>query len=203
MTVTDQIKILNRKIMQNKAQYEFGRKAAKISALSSNNLDKYEYLTGETLGYKPSVIEQAKSEYYPLGKVFTKGLDDKDDEKEGLLKRLKNIGKNQNRNNNNKNKKTNDIIKSRSIRSESSSGRSESSKKTSISVDELDRSVYLPDVAKMQSINILEPKNKTQTCFEYLKNNIEEFFLGCPYIFDSDLKNIFKGIASEEEENFD
>ena len=42
MTVTDQIKILNRKIMQNEAQYDLNRKAAKIYALSSNNLDKYE-----------------------------------------------------------------------------------------------------------------------------------------------------------------
>ena len=42
MTITDQIKILNRKIMQNEAQYDLDRKAAKISALCSNNLDKYE-----------------------------------------------------------------------------------------------------------------------------------------------------------------
>ena len=38
-TVTDQIKILHRKIKQNKAKYDLGRKAAKISALSSGNLD--------------------------------------------------------------------------------------------------------------------------------------------------------------------
>ena len=43
MTVTDQIKILGKKIMQNEAQYDFDRKAAKIPALSSNNLDKYEF----------------------------------------------------------------------------------------------------------------------------------------------------------------
>ena len=90
MTITDQIKILDRKIMQNEAQYDLDRKAAKISALSSNNLDKYEYLTGEDLGLKPSTIEQAKFEYSPLGKIFNKGLD-KDDKKEGLFKRLKNI----------------------------------------------------------------------------------------------------------------
>ena len=60
MTITDQVKILNRKIMQNKAQYNLDRKASKISALSSNNLDKYEYLTGEDLDLKPSAIEQAK-----------------------------------------------------------------------------------------------------------------------------------------------
>ena len=76
--------------MQNEAQYDLDRKAAKISALSSNNLDKYEYLTGEDLGLKPSTVEQAKFEYSPLGKIFNKGLD-KNDQKEGLFKRLKNI----------------------------------------------------------------------------------------------------------------
>ena len=90
MAITDQIKILDRNIMQNEAQYDLDRKAAKISALSSNNLDKYEYLTGEDLGLKPSTVEQAKFEYSPLGKIFNKGLD-KDDQKEGLFKRLKNI----------------------------------------------------------------------------------------------------------------
>ena len=62
--------------MQNEVQYDLDRKAAKISALSSNNLDKYEYLTGEDLGLKPSTVEQAKFEYSPLGmslsKVFLK-----------------------------------------------------------------------------------------------------------------------------------
>ena len=90
MTVTDQIKILDRKIKQNEAQYDLDREAAKISALSSNNLDKYEYLTGEDLGLKPSTIEQAKFEYSPLGKVFNKGLSE-EDKKEGILKRLENI----------------------------------------------------------------------------------------------------------------
>ena len=90
MTVTDQIKILNRKIKQNEAQYDLDREAAKISALSSNNLDKYEYLTGEDLGLKPSTVEKAKFEYSPLGKIFNKGLSE-DDKKEGLLKKLKNI----------------------------------------------------------------------------------------------------------------
>ena len=76
--------------MQNEAQYDLDRKAAKISALSSNNLDKYEYLTGEDLGLKPSTVEQAKFEYSPLGKIFNKGLSE-DDKKEGLFKRLENI----------------------------------------------------------------------------------------------------------------
>ena len=76
--------------MQNEAQYDLDREAAKISALSSNNLDKYELLTGEDLGLKPSTIEQAKFEYSPLGKIFNKGLSE-DDKKEGLFKRIKNI----------------------------------------------------------------------------------------------------------------
>ena len=66
MAVTDQIKILDRKIKQNEAQYDLDRKAAKTSALSSGNLHKYEYLTGENLDYKPSTVEQAKFEYSPL-----------------------------------------------------------------------------------------------------------------------------------------
>ena len=91
MTMTDQIKVLDRKIMQNEAQYDLDRKAAKISALSSNNLDKYEYLTGEDLGLKSNTIEQARFEYSPLGKILNKGLDKDEDKKEGVLKRLKNI----------------------------------------------------------------------------------------------------------------
>ena len=86
---SDHIKILNRKIMQNEAQYDLGRKASKISALLSNNLDKYEYLTGEDFGLKPSTVE-TKFEYSPLGKIFNKGFDE-DDKKEGLLKRLINL----------------------------------------------------------------------------------------------------------------
>ena len=90
MTITDQIKILGRKIMQNEAQYDLDRKSAKISALSSNKLDKYEYLTREDLGLKPSTIERTKFEYPPLGKIFNKALSD-DDKTEGLFKRLENI----------------------------------------------------------------------------------------------------------------
>ena len=90
MTITDQIKTLNRKITQNETQYDLDRKAAKICALSSNNLDKYEYLPGEDMGLKPSTIEHTKFEYSPLGKIFNKGLD-KDDQRERFFKRLENI----------------------------------------------------------------------------------------------------------------
>ena len=78
------------------------------------------------------------------------------------MKRLKNIEKNQYSNNNND-------------KSELSSVRSESCKKTSISDDE------------------------TQTSFEYLKDNTEEFCGGYPDIFDLDLKEFFNYIASQEE----
>ena len=67
--------------MQNEVQYDLDRKAATISALSSNNLDKYEYLTGENLGVKPSSVEQAKFECSPLGKIFNKGLSEDDKKK--------------------------------------------------------------------------------------------------------------------------
>ena len=67
--------------MQNEAQYDLDRKAAKISALSSNNLDKYEYLTTEHLSLKPSTIGQARFEYSPLGKIFNKRLDKYDKKK--------------------------------------------------------------------------------------------------------------------------
>ena len=90
MAVADQIKILNRKIKQNDSQYDLDRKAAKISTLSSNSLDKYELLTGEDLNLRPSTVEQAKFEYSPLGRIFNKGLSE-DNKKEGLFKRLKNI----------------------------------------------------------------------------------------------------------------
>ena len=73
MTVTDQIKILDRKIIQNEAQYDLDREAATIFGLSSNGLDKYEYLTGENLGLKPSTVEEVRFEYFPLSKFFNKG----------------------------------------------------------------------------------------------------------------------------------
>ena len=96
MTRKDQIKILDDKIKANNVQYDLDRMNAEISAYSSGDLPKYEYLTKKDLKYKPDAFEQAKFEYSPLGKVFTDGLD-KSDRNEGLLKRLKNI---EDRNNN-------------------------------------------------------------------------------------------------------
>ena len=72
MTLSEQGKILDDKIKPNKAQYDIDRQLAKISGLSSKNLKKYEYLSGEDLGYKPDVIQRAKFEYSPLREAFNK-----------------------------------------------------------------------------------------------------------------------------------
>ena len=69
MTIEDQIK-------DEKLQYDINRESAKISALSSGKIDKYEYLTGE--GILPSkqqqIIQQAKFACSPLGKAFEKQI---------------------------------------------------------------------------------------------------------------------------------
>ena len=65
MTIENQVK-------DEKLQYDINRKAAKISALSSGKIDKYEYLTGEEIlpSGRQQIIEQAKFIYSPLGKAF-------------------------------------------------------------------------------------------------------------------------------------
>ena len=67
MNIEDQIK-------DEKLQYDINREAAKISALSSGKIDKYEYITGEEIlpSNKQQIIEQAKFNYSPLGKAFQK-----------------------------------------------------------------------------------------------------------------------------------
>ena len=73
MTIKDQIK-------DEKIQYDINREAAKISALSSGKIDKYEYLTcEEILASNQQIIEQAKFTYSPMGKAFeeqTKTIED-------------------------------------------------------------------------------------------------------------------------------
>ena len=67
MTIEDQIK-------DEKLQYDINREAAKISALSSGKLDKYEYLTGEEIlpSNQQQLIQQAKFNYSPIGKAIEK-----------------------------------------------------------------------------------------------------------------------------------
>ena len=69
MTIEDQIK-------DEKLQYDINREAAKISALSSGKLDKYEYLTGEEIlpSNQQQIIQQAKFNYSPLGKAIEKQI---------------------------------------------------------------------------------------------------------------------------------
>ena len=67
MTINDQIR-------DEKLQYDINREAAKISALSSGEIRKYEYLTGEDIltSNQQQIIEQARFTYSPLGKAFEK-----------------------------------------------------------------------------------------------------------------------------------
>ena len=58
VTVTDQLKIIDNKIKANQVQSDLDKLAAKTSALSFGELRKYEYLTGEDLGYQPSVLKK-------------------------------------------------------------------------------------------------------------------------------------------------
>ena len=64
------------KIRDEKLQYNINREAAKISALSSGKIDKYEYLTIEEVlpSHQSRIIEQAKSTYSPLGKALEKQI---------------------------------------------------------------------------------------------------------------------------------
>ena len=69
MSINEQIKILDNKIKSNQAHYDLDRQNAKISPLRSGELDKYEYFSGEDLGYKPDVdvVQKTTFEYSPLG----------------------------------------------------------------------------------------------------------------------------------------
>ena len=79
MKFTDELKICDDKIKANQAQYDLDKEAAKTSALSSKDLDKYEYLTDEELALKPEPVEIKQVEHSPLAQIITKGIkkDDK------------------------------------------------------------------------------------------------------------------------------
>ena len=84
MTINDQVK-------NEKLQYDINRKAAEMSALSSDKIDKYEYLTGEEIlpSNQKQIIEQAEVTYSPLGKAFekqTKIIEDKGKKQVDALK---------------------------------------------------------------------------------------------------------------------
>ena len=83
MTIEDQIK-------DEKLQYDINREAAKISALSSGKIVKYEYLTGEEIlpSNQQQIIEQAKFTYSPFGKAFEKQRKTIEDKGEKQIKAI-------------------------------------------------------------------------------------------------------------------
>ena len=88
MTIDDQIS-------DEKLQYDINREAAKISALSSGIIHKYEYLTGEDIlpSSNQQIIEQARFTYPPLGKAFNKQINTITDQGEKAIETLKSIKK--------------------------------------------------------------------------------------------------------------
>ena len=86
MTINDQIR-------DEKLQYDINREAAKISALSSGKIHKYEYLTGEDIlpSNQQQIIEQAKFTYSPLRKAFEKQIKTIEDQGEKQIDALKNL----------------------------------------------------------------------------------------------------------------
>ena len=70
MILTHEFKVLDEKIKANQAQYDLDRETTNISALSSKELDKYEYLTGDDLGYNPGLVEKVKFECSPLAETL-------------------------------------------------------------------------------------------------------------------------------------
>ena len=89
MTTEDQIR-------DEKLLYDINREAAKISALSSGNIDKYEYLSGEEIlpSNQQQIIEQAKFTFSPLGEAFekqTKTIEDQEKKQADALKSLESL----------------------------------------------------------------------------------------------------------------
>ena len=93
MTRKDQIKLLNDKIKSNTNQYKVEGLNAEISAFSSGDLNKYEFLTRKDFKYTPNALDKARFEFSPLGKAFSTGLDKNVQgyQEEGVIKLLKDI----------------------------------------------------------------------------------------------------------------
>ena len=87
------LKILDAKIESNVNEYKLDRLNAEISAFSSGDLHKYEFLKRIDLNYKPNVLDKARFEFSPLGKTFNIGLDKNAQgyQEEGIIKLLKDI----------------------------------------------------------------------------------------------------------------
>ena len=86
MTINDQIR-------DEKLQYDINREAAKILALSSGKIHKYEYLTGEDIlpSNQQQIIEQARFHYSPLGKAFEKQINTIENQGKKHVQELKDL----------------------------------------------------------------------------------------------------------------
>ena len=93
MTRKEQNKILDAKIESSVNQYKVDRLNAEISAFSSGDLNKYEFLKRIDLNYKPNALDKARFEFSPLGKTFSIGLDKTAQgyQEEGIIKLPKDI----------------------------------------------------------------------------------------------------------------
>ena len=93
MTRKEQNKIFDDKIESNINQCKVDSLNAEISALSSGDLNKYEFLTRKDLKYKPDAIDKARFQFSPLGQTFSIGLDKTipNYQEEGIIKLLKEI----------------------------------------------------------------------------------------------------------------
>ena len=93
MTRKEQNKKLDAKIESNVNQYRVDRMNAEISAFSSGDLNKYEFLTRKDLKYKPNALDKARFQFSPLGITFSMGLDKTAQgyQEEGVMKLLKDI----------------------------------------------------------------------------------------------------------------
>ena len=158
-------------------------------------------MTGEDLGLKPSTVEQAKFEYSPLGKIFNKGLD-KDDKKEGLFKRLKNIENAQKGLINGNNKP--DSARSKlskpnifdSISSKSKDEHEDENQKTA-------RELYQDGIEGINGLKLpgdIEIKDEKSQM--YLENNLNKIKNNIPDIYDN-YQRFFECIANKEKDNID
>ena len=93
MTRKEQNKMLDAKIESNANQDKVDRLNAEISAFSSGDLNKYEFLTRKDLKYKPNALGKARFQFSPLSKTFSTGLDKTAQgyQEEGIMKMLKDI----------------------------------------------------------------------------------------------------------------
>ena len=93
MTRKEQNKIIDDKIESKINQYKVDRLNAEISAFSSGDINKYEFLTRKDLMYKPNAVDKARFQFSPLGQTFSIGLDKTAQgyQEEGVIKLLKDI----------------------------------------------------------------------------------------------------------------